>query len=863
MSAADRNVMGVLLEALDTPKDRRRLLLDERCGVDTPLRLEVDRLIALSESDDSFLLPPLEAPLAVGPAPDRPDDLGEFRLIEEIGRGGMGVVYRARQQSLDREVALKVVTAPPASERQIESFHREARSVSRLDHPGLLPVYTDGHEGPFHFYAMELVDGHDLREEIARQRAQRDGSPEAPPILASFLSREFVLEAVRLITRVADALQHAHEHGIVHRDVKPHNILLRRDGRPQLVDFGLARDAEQADLTRSQVGGTPHYMSPEQIRGKARGVGASPQTDVFSLGVVLFELLTLERPFEGDDWPLVLEQILRSEPPRLRRLQPRIPRDLVAICEKALEKDVRRRYLSAAELTEDLRRFQHLETPLAARRLWNLNRVQRFVRRHRRVLWATLAIAVALIAGFVWAGRLGEQDRLERSLSELRVLLETESWDEVDDSRLVAAHQRSDELVGARASLSSGEALTLSAFVNRYERYAESLVERGKEEVVRGVGGGNAKLAPESDSALALRGLFRLRRAQLLLPHRPDIESALSERAFYPRISVTAVDEEEQPLKGMVSYREIDGISGLTGERIELGELPLPSTALPPGYHRIAIEVSGRGFRELSRFLRPGEELPLPVEFRADDSTTGMVLISGSSLTIPIPKDRDDCFCPNRGQTIEVPAFWIDECEVTNAEYRRFLEATEHEPPLTWRKGLLPDDPKYDDYPVVYVGWEDARAYAEWAGKRLVSHPEWDLAARGPEGRRFPWTEATALEPDEYLGNTKHSRERMRHYTLHFQLYLKYASPVRSHPDARTPEGLYHMLGNVAEWTESFVAEPVNGGFSPRTESRWVLGDAWFAAEMRGTLDIHEKQGFEKTSANYARGFRCARSVEP
>lgn len=316
------------------------------------------------------------------------DDLGEFRLIEILGQGGMGQVWRAEQRSLSRQVALKLIRPGRVSERALELFAREARAGARLSHPGIVTVYGRGTTDGRAWIAMELVQGSwTLRDHLK----QVHGSTRGP---------EDHRKAADFIAQVADALDHAHSAGVMHRDVKPQNILVDEDERPRLTDFGLARIVDEATL--SQTGdllGTYYYMSPEQVAANRSGIDF--RTDIFSLGVVLYEMLALRRPFEGETTHQIADQILAYDPPDLRTLGEHIPRDLAVICAKAMQKGRRHRYQTMAEMAADLRR--HLEhLPILARPLSPPARMDRWVRRHQTVS-AAAGAAMAVAATFaVW-----------------------------------------------------------------------------------------------------------------------------------------------------------------------------------------------------------------------------------------------------------------------------------------------------------------------------------------------------------------------------------------------------------------------------------------------------------------------------
>jgi tetratricopeptide (TPR) repeat protein len=328
-----------------------------------------------------------------------PAHLGEFRLVERLGSGGMGVVYRAVQVSLGREVALKVVRPeqlffPGARER----FRREVDAVARLQHPGIVPIHTVGEQGGVPYFAMELIAGEGLDAIIARLSGRAPESLHGRD-LESICggSRpagrgDWPMVCAQIAWRVADALAHAHERGVLHRDVKPSNVMLGTDGRVMLLDFGLAAAEGSHRLTRtgSQLGSLP-YMAPEQLRGEA----VDARTDVRALGVTLHELLTLQSPFGCDHDERVKARILGGEVPALRARNRAVPRDLENLVSKAIDPDPARRYASARALADDLERFL-AGLPVAARPIGIVLATARRLRRHP--VLATLLVAVPLLA---------------------------------------------------------------------------------------------------------------------------------------------------------------------------------------------------------------------------------------------------------------------------------------------------------------------------------------------------------------------------------------------------------------------------------------------------------------------------------
>ncbi|MEW6744852.1 MAG: protein kinase [Planctomycetota bacterium] len=271
--------------------------------------------------------------------------LGDFRVIREIGRGGMGRVWEAEQISLHRRVALKVLSPHLSfSADAVRKYHREAEAGGRQRHPGIVAIYAVGEAEGVHYIAQELVEeGVTLADKLERLRSEGVGPG-------------YFRLVAQLVANVADALQHAHDSGVIHRDVKPSNILLTPSGVPKVTDFGLAKIEDALTLSRSGVlAGTPYYMSPEQIA--AGRVRIDHRTDIFSLGVTLYEMLTLERPFEGETAFATLKKIKLCDPRHPCRANARVPRDLAVICLKAMEKKPEKRYATMREFAEDLRRF--------------------------------------------------------------------------------------------------------------------------------------------------------------------------------------------------------------------------------------------------------------------------------------------------------------------------------------------------------------------------------------------------------------------------------------------------------------------------------------------------------------------------
>src|SRR5213596_3040026 len=319
-------------------------------------------------------------------------ELGDYELVEEVGRGGQGVVFRARQKSLNRTVALKVISLGQwASKAHLKRFRREAEAAASLDHPSIVPIYEVGEREGACYFSMKFVEGGQLDEVVKRA-----------PIS--------IRQAAELIAKVARTVHYAHEHGILHRDIKPGNILLDTKGEPQLTDFGLARLVEaESTVTRTlEVLGTPSYMAPEQAAGNNPATaGLTSATDVYGLGAVLYQLLTGHPPFAGGTTYETIKLLLETEPRPPRLWNSKVDRDLSTICLKCLEKNPERRYCSALALAEDLERWLKHE-PIRARHTGVFARGKKWVQRNptSALLAGSLIALIAAVGWNVWKSEL-------------------------------------------------------------------------------------------------------------------------------------------------------------------------------------------------------------------------------------------------------------------------------------------------------------------------------------------------------------------------------------------------------------------------------------------------------------------------
>lgn len=364
-------------------------------GANSSVPSSVDDDTMPQDFEDHDTLPQLAQSAQAGTVFD------DYELLEEIARGGMGVVFKAHQKSLNRTVALKMILSGAlASTAELRRFEVEAQAIAKLSHPNIVPVYEVGEYQELHFFSMRYVEGQSLRQLI------RNGCPR-------------IEEAVNLAKKITEAIAYSHSKGIIHRDLKPANILLNSDNEPMVADFGLAKQfGSESDLTAAgQSLGTPGYMAPEQVEAK----NVDQRSDVYGIGAILYELLTGRPPFRAESTWETMALVLDQEPKPPRLLNKRIPEDLNTITLKCLEKDPERRFSSAFELNSELTRFLRRE-PIESRPISSAERMYRWMVRRPAIagLIGIATLAVALFGMLVWS-HIGDKNRGQNRTSRLRV----------------------------------------------------------------------------------------------------------------------------------------------------------------------------------------------------------------------------------------------------------------------------------------------------------------------------------------------------------------------------------------------------------------------------------------------------------
>ncbi|GEM_PF-1268720 len=786
-----------------------------------------------------------------------PERIGPYTLGRLLGRGGMAEVYLATEDGTGRQVALKVLQlGPDESGRAEERFRREALTAGRLEHPGIAAVQSiHEHEGLLAI-AMEYIPGRSLarilREESDRRHrgagAEAAGGAESPDIDAA--------GAAAMIASVAEALQHAHSQEVIHRDIKPSNIMIDEDGQPHVLDFGLAKDVRELSISRQgDLAGTPAYMSPEQAMAKR--VRVDHRTDIFSLGVVLYEALTLRRPFEGDSVDQVLYEINFSSPAPVIGFNTEVPSDLETICLKALEKNPDDRYGSAGAFALDLRRFVAHRSIEARRPTW-LTLTQRRLQAHRWAAALVLLTVVLVGAAVPFAGWWSHREQVAQTMDRADAVIADELGDRAPEE-LVAELEFFQLMEAEFTELPLGQAERLTAAIERLRTFGRDEYESGVAEVEAAFGAAAGPTPYESMPAFAA-GVRRLLTAALLAPDNDALRLLASEDVWLPRLTVTS----DQP-GDRVLLQRLDPVHHVRqGAPVSLGKTPVSEVSVKPGLYRVLVVRDGFGYGEYTRRLEVPRSLTRCDVVVRPTAVVGQNMVTMPSAEFIVGSGTEEQTPIYFERKVTLPAFQIDETEVTNAQYREFVLATGHREPPIWP---TPYEAWMDDLPVVTVTVPDAKAYAEWAGKRLPTNWEWERAGRGLGGSLFP-VDPEVLPLTDYVLDRPHDWSDWKvdesPFVLFRSTYRNGVQAVRSLPEGRTAEGLYHMLGNAAEWVENSCAEMSPDGSVAVRHSLWLAkGSGWTYAASELTFSGLVVIPGGADLLDPALGFRCARSVIP
>lgn len=755
-----------------------------------------------------------------------PHTIGGCELGELLGEGAMGRVLRGRQRELGRDVAVKLIRAEHQDHDEfLTRFREEARLLASLDHPGIVRVHGCGEEAGFVFYVMDLVPGQSLAQALPSLLARENDRTQP---------HRFD-RAARIAAEVLETLAYAHGQGIVHRDLKPSNLMLDDAGRPRIVDFGLAKNALGPLRTApGQLLGTPAYMSPELV---ARREGPPTAADLWAVGVILFQMLTGRLPHDGRDTDELLRQLLRPKACDPRALLPDVPAPLAAICRKALSPALDERYPSAATFAADLRRFLAGEVVEAGQRTL-VTSLWRMVRRHRRAIAALLLLLVGGSAAVRWAEQRAEKRAAVAKIEQM-ASLDVGKQPQAAASALVVAEELLRGTMLDDDTRRRGEEL-----VARIRAHAKELHDSGVRDVVAGAGTPAGTPFAEHKPpvpALQSQGLRALVEATVLDPQLRAPIAVLNE--VQPQLQIAApVGTTSAPVR-------IDALDPATGQPLlTVATATAPCTVpVPQGHYRIVVG-DANAFAECSRTVVAPGIYPVTSTLAATAiATAGMLHIPAGSAVIGQASAEAVVY----GQTtVQHAGFYIDRCEVTCGDYFVFCQQTGTPLPRTWN-GVY--DPAWADLPVFGVRYSQAKAYAEYRGKRLPTWTEWQIAARGPTGNLFPWG-----NDDEPIGEAA----LLPHFATSRSVPWHQAMrSVGSTEQDRSWCGAMDMLGNVDEWTDTPYVAHLDGVPFPMLPWRVRGGrDVWTRRDPNYlALDGVSPGPTEHDES----GFRCAKSAAP
>jgi len=701
--------------------------------------------------------------------------LSGYEIEKELGRGAMGVVYAAREATLKRQVALKVL-APGGDQEAQKRFMREARAIAALDHPGIVPVYQYGEAEGHFFIAMKLIDGRPLRQLAAKPMAAK--------------------RAAAILEQVARAMAYAHEHGVIHRDLKPANILVEAGDKAWVVDFGIAKLDTEATLTSAgEIMGTPAYMSPEQ----ALQLPLQPSTDVYSLGAVLYMITTGQPPFPGQNAVEVLPRVASDDPPRPSKLRPDIPADLETIILVAMMKEPERRYLSALAMAEDLRAFQAGE-PIAGKRPSPTYLARRWAKRHALPLLAATVVLVAAVGLLSVRNVKAEHTALvqrQTEETEARLAQKLDELQRVYDE--AAAHTRrtpDEERASAekmRALLGDAAALSSNGNVAKWTRAVSDFLA------------GRAKEKREDARRFLLVGKREEAKTAAFLAAALDPTSP-ENATLQANMNRAAVVTVKLTTPVGVNWVKLDKDLHPTGDWQPPAVSGSDQVVLMANVDALRIRAHEKGRLDLVidiEAARIGERadptLTLPALPRETAKTVGMVFVAPWAYVVggrAKGTTRD-----NVAQIdVEAPGFLIDRTACTRRAFLAFVNDKGYTRDDLWsEKGKLwlaerraagpLEGPKdcdlgaegRGDEPVTGVSFYEAEAFARWAGKALPTQDQLEVASRGALGGTFPWGKRFANEL--------------------FQPGLETPRPVGTFALDTSPIGCADLAGNVREWT--------------------------------------------------------------
>lgn len=877
-----------LFEAVcDLDPPAREAHLAEACADDGELRAEVDALLdgdragrrapeggaGGGEGESAEPRPPATpfdrelGGLADGALADLPERIGPYRIVGVLGEGGMGLVYEAWQDAPRRRVALKVAHPTALSSERARRLEREARILAQLKHPAIAQVYDSGTfetaRGPRPYFAMEYVEGHDVLT-----HAEERGLD--------------VAERLRLVVAVADALQHAHDHGIIHRDVKPANVLVDAEGHPKVLDFGIARVRDSNELSTlltrdGQVLGTLAYMAPEQLEADSEVVTA--RVDVYALGALTYELVTGAPPHDltGLAAAAAARRVLEHEPARLRARMPGADRELETIVATALSRDPARRYASASDLAADLRALRE-GRPIRARAPSAAYRLRKYVQRQPAVAAAVVVLALGVASTGFFARRAGEQETRASTAAERLASLELSLEEKVaelegfsDVVRVRDLGLRADEFWPPRPRLVPAMEAWLGEARAVLRRLPDHRASR-------------ARVREETFLGQVVAGLSDERGSR-----EPDWSMANSERRWRHETLVGLIEGLEGLEATVLDVeRRVDAAHSVLARSVEahrrewdaalarIGERsgPYGGLALEPQVGLVPLGPDPRSgldeFWALETGARPERDGSGAIAIGADTGVV-LVLVPGGSFTMGAEPYALEHLDPETAED-EVPR-----TEVTLAP---FLIAKHELTQGQWRVLSGSNPSRFDDrsavgaaaarHPVESIGRDEAARVLWRAGLVLPTEAQWEFAARA--GTESPWW--TGEDPYAVEGAGNVADQRFAGSFSDVEAYEEWLddgydvhAPVGSF--AANPFGLHDVIGNVWEWCRDDYADyeraPRPGdGLREPAPSATPLGVLRGGSFMSPLPRARSAERTRNPTVNmaYNRGVRVARELE-
>lgn len=786
---------------------------------------------------------------------------GKYEIINILGKGGMATVYKAIQKNLNRLVALKVVHSNLIHDTEfLQRFHREAQTAASLNHPNIVKIYDEGTMNGVHYIAMEYLEGSDLHEII-----QNEGQ----------ISIERI---IHYIAPIASALDYVHQRGLVHRDVKTANIFITEEGRPVLTDFGIAHASVGTKLTQSgSVIGTPEYMSPEQ----AEGVNIDGRSDLFGLGVVMFECITGNVPFKGDNPLTTIHGIIYDNTPAIKSPAGKIPGWLDQLVKRMLEKTPENRIPAGNIISICLNEHRPPSTTFIKKHLQSRPSKGQSIYRNRRgssqkILIALIAVFALIIIGTLMIYIFNDGNmNLEAAVSgEIQETINSNSFYEVDIEKLLSEAEdyiTRDQYPFALQKLKAAFILdsTNQEILQRISFVEENISRETENEIV-------SNLLTDGDKKMEENNLRGARNDyNKALEHDPGNKKAIDQIALINK----KLEDQAKDTQNRMFTENLDIADSLFNKdrfREALQYYQKASQIRPKdqyvneqlAYSRSIIEDYEEEFRQLlkqaedrinnreyqealslyerAQKIKPGSDLPvqkidslrnLISTLINSEINRDMVYVAGGSFLMGSDQSASD---EKPEHKVTLGDFQIDKYEVTVKQYKLFCEATGRKMPVQPYKG------EHANMPVVNVSWNDASAFAQWAGKRLPTEAEWEYAAKG----------GAKSQGFRYSGSNSYSR---------IAVYSGNTANIQR-PGTKDPNelGLYDMSGNVWEWcydryNEDYYAESQNAidPMGPSKGNGYVIRGGAFNSDTR---ELQTKnRSFYKGDPRNNIGFRCVK----